>query len=698
MKKYYYNNPSIRLASIVATRIIIITLFMMNNYTTSAGPAMRRFKTVTQSNGDTLTLTKAGDEHHHFYLTRDNIPVIKKNGAFFYADRIGPDMKASSIMAHNKAQRTQVEIAHIQQMKQNTTSLKKISSSTNNPSSESSSTSTTNRKKTLRKASSVNYKGSKKGLIILVQFTDQKFSMSDPKSTYEAIANQEGYVSPYGTTGSVHDYFKSQSYEQFDLTFDVIGPITLDHAYSYYGGNDDSGDDIYPGRMIIDALNQISSSDLDFSKYDWNGDGEADQVFVLYAGQGEASSDIEETIWPHEWSLQSACYYDYLYTLEQLQASATSVNSNRNGYSDRPGDLGLTGGSSSTNTVNADSLYRAISSYYSVSINGITFDTYACSNESYVYNKKTFLMGIGTICHEFSHCLGFPDFYDTTGSNYGMGYYDVMDAGSYNGPMMLGWVPAGYTSYERHTAGWLDYSTLNDNTEVSLSPLNNQATAYIIPNEGYENEYLLLENRQQTGWDTYIPGKGLLVLHVDYDKDAWENNTVNSTTETTTSSVSWKKQQTTEGHQHLTIIHADNDDAIRYYSNVIDSSEIYDTYPYVVNNTVRNDSLTDYSSPAAILYHTNTDGSYLLHSPIYAITQQDNGDITFVYNPLNGYQEIIEEATEDEETNAITTIKTSNNVTVVARYNAAGIKINQPIKGINILRMSNGSIQKVIEK
>jgi hypothetical protein len=113
---------------------------------------------------------------------------------------------------------------------------------------------------------------------------------------------------------------------------------------------------------------------------------------------------------------------------------------------------------------------------------------------------------------------------------------------------------------------------------------------------------------------------------------------------------------------------------------------------------VRNDSLTDYSSPAAILYHTNTDGSYLLHSPIYAITQQDNGDITFVYNPLNGYQEVIEEATEDEETNAITTIKTSNNVTVVARYNAAGIKINQPIKGINILRMSNGSIQKVIEK
>ena len=38
-----------------------------------------------------------------------------------------------------------------------------------------------------------------------------------------------------------------------------------------------------------------------------------------------------------------------------------------------------------------------------------------------------------------------------------------MDAGSYNGPMMLSWVPAGYTSYERHTAGWLDYSTLNDN-------------------------------------------------------------------------------------------------------------------------------------------------------------------------------------------------------------------------------------------
>ena len=635
----------------------VFLLFISFSLSLTAVPALRRYRTVQQENGDTLTLTKAGDEHHHFYLTRDNVPVVKSGRSFYYADRMGGRMQSSGILAHNKEQRSSTEKSHVSAMRR---AAAAGSSATASDSSSAVSEIAKIRQSALRKASTTAYSGSRKGLIILVQFTDKTFSMSDAQATYTAIANEEGYQSLYSTTGSVHDYFYDQSYGQFALTFDIVGPIPLNKSYTYSGATDSSGNDIYPGRMAVDALNVIADEDLDFSQYDWDGDGEADQVFFLYAGQGEATSDDDDTIWPHEWTLSSALYYDYIYTLQWAQTTGTG----------RPGKPG-------GSKVNADSIYNALAAYYSVTIDGVSFDTYACSNERYeeTYKGKTYtyLMGIGTICHEFSHCLGFPDLYDTEGSNYGMGYYDVMSAGNSNGPLGLGWVPAGYSSYERATAGWLTYQTLTDNRQYTLPALTDEPTAYIITNPGNENEYYLLENRQPASWDAYLPGSGMLAVHVDYDADVWSNNEVNTSGTTATS------------HQHLTILHADNDDAIRYYSNVIDSSEVYDPYPYVLNSVIQNDSITDASAPAATLYNANTDGTYYMHCRIMSITQQSDGTVTFLYNP-------------SDETTAIDGVTTSDGVTVVARYNLSGVLLNEPQPGVNILKMSDGTTRKVIVK
>ena len=149
-----------------------------------------------------------------------------------------------------------------------------------------------------------------------------------------------------------------------------------------------------------------------------------------------------------------------------------------------------------------------------------------------------------------------------------------------------------------------------------MKPLANNGEAYVLYNDsrrddGIEGEYYLLENRQKTGWDSSLPGTGLLVLHVDYDENAWSSNVVNNTAD----------------HQRCTIFHADNTAS---YSNCAT-----DAYPYGSNN-----SLTNTSTPKASLYNKNTDDSYLMNKPVTEITQNADGTVSFKYlgsiNPSGG--------------------------------------------------------------
>lgn len=395
------------------------------------------------------------------------------------------------------------------------------------------------------------YTGAKKGLIILVQFSDVKFKTANNPALFKRIANEEGFSSSAGFIGSVHDYFKAQSLGQFDLTFDVLGPVTMPKGYAYYGAPADGSydNDKNVANMIIDACKAVDDQ-VDFNDYDWDGDGYADQVFILYAGHGEASSDDENTIWPHEWELKWALYPNY-----------------------EP-----------------------------VVLDGVKIDTYACGCE---LGETGAIDGIGTICHEFSHCLGLPDMYDTEGDNYGMAVWSLMDYGSYNGD---GFCPPNYTSYERMYAGWQQPVELStDQTVTGMKSLGDGGDAYIIYNDAHKDEYYLLENRRQTGWDAELPGSGLLILHVDYDAEVWYENTVN-----------------TGSKQRCTIFHADNNDVFSL------TSMKRDIYPYSSNN-----SLTNTSKPAATLYNANTDGTKYMNKPITEITRNGDGTVSFNFQNLN---------------------------------------------------------------
>ena len=214
------------------------------------------------------------------------------------------------------------------------------------------------------------------------------------------------------------------------------------------------------------------------------------------------------------------------------------------------------------------------------------------------------------MCHEFSHCLGYPDFYDTDYSGgQGMGYWDLMDGGSYNGD---GYQPAGYTSYERWMAGWKEPVELTTTTQVAnMKALQDGGEAYIVYNNGNRNEYFLLENRQFTGWDASLPGEGLLILHVDYNASAWADNTPNDI----------------PSHQRMTWISADNE----YQYTTYQGSKYYtiegmanDPFPYGSVNAF-NKSTT----PAAKFFNKNTDGTYYLDSSIEEITQNTDGTVSF---------------------------------------------------------------------
>lgn len=449
------------------------------------------------------------------------------------------------------------------------------------------------------------YLGRKKGLIILVNFADVSFKTFHRASYYNRVANERGFTYNGVYKGSLKDYFLAQSNNKFELDFDVVGPYTLSHNMAYYGAHSNDGEsDVRAGNMVYEVL-QLAENDVNYANYDWDGDGEVEQVYVLYAGYGEADGGGENTIWPHE-----------------HQLSASSVGRR----------------------------------YYSVHGNDtITLNTYACGNELKANGQPS---GIGTICHEFSHCLGYPDTYDTGNSNYGMGSWDLMDQGSYNGN---GYCPPNYTAYEKWIAGWITPTVLDKATTVKGMKAQDAdyGQAFIIYNDAHPDEYYLLENRQNNIglWDTAIPGSGLMITHLDYNKDIWEMNNVN-TIINYSKTFGEQYAYLDNDHQRMTIFHADNTDTFQ--------NEDTDLYPYNGN-----DSLTDTSLPAAIIYNN---GSFM-GKPITKITQNADGSIDFDF--MGGSSTNIFDGIESIR---VSNSSSKDNI----MYNLAGQRVSDNYHGIVI--------------
>ena len=445
-----------------------------------AVPADPRPRRVMQADGTYITLVTRGDEYGHVTMTTDGYPVCfsAAAGRYEYASLVSGELQPSGIAAADAPQRNAAARAFLKNADVSgmlaaasawrASKVRKMRYGVSSPTVPGGP----------RRAMLINdypTVGSPNVLVLLVQFSDMTFDCEDgdPKGYYENMFNKPGFTYKNGARGSVSDYFTASSNGLFKPHFDIVGPVTLPKSYSYYGKNTSGGDRMDRLQEFVKASCEAASGLVDFSKYDNNGDGMVDNVYLYYAGFGEADSEYSNSIWPHS------------YNYSNFQAG-------------------------------------------SLEFNGVQIDSYTCSQErngSY----PELPVGIGTFCHEFSHVLGLPDHYCTVYNDaFTPGEYDVMDVGSYNNNQNT---PPTHSAYERAELGWLEYADLDTDADtISVLPdVKDSNRAYRIPVAGTSGrEFFVLENRQKKGWDAYIPGHGMLMWHIDQNRAVWDANTVNN--------------------------------------------------------------------------------------------------------------------------------------------------------------------------
>jgi M6 family metalloprotease-like protein len=312
--------------------------------------------------------------------------------------------------------------------------------------------------------------GFRRSLVLLIEFSDKSFSsISDPKDYYTRMLNDNNF-SDNGGTGSAAQYYHENSHGLFDVAYDVVGPIKLSNTYSYYGTPDDGCVD-----ALMEACTIADKQGLvDFTKYDCNKDGVVDNIFYFFAGYGEADSGDKSTIWPNSWTLDEAG--------KELKLQGMKING------------------------------------------------YACSNEVRGDNKLDTVpkpTGVGTFIHEFGHVLGLPDLYSTTYNMYAYTpeNWDLMASGSYNNDMCT---PPNLSAYEKWSLGWEQPQELTLKADSVLRLTKTIDGKSLMITGPAANEYFFFENRQQCGWDSYVPGHGMLIWHIDADSVKFVQNNVNN--------------------------------------------------------------------------------------------------------------------------------------------------------------------------
>ena len=436
-----------------------------------------------QANGTEITIRLIGDEYSHMTVTSDGYPLLFNANTlnYEYAELRNGTLAASGITATEPAARDKAATTFLakvdkdavmaQWATQHDAAMKQWTSEMT----AKRATATQAQPQRIVRISDVPTTGKHDVLVILVQFADSKFTdnnmMDDPVDYYDRFFHQEGF-SDHGARGSAYDFYRYGSNNLYDPQFKVYGPVTVSHNAEYYAG---SGGSANTYKLIQEAVPLVNEQyDVDFSTFDTDGDGVVDNVYCLYAGKGQADGGGTSTIWPHSYNLDNN---------------------------------------------NAD---------HSFLVDGVKIDRYTVSQE--VNGVSNVPVGIGTFVHEFGHVLGLADHYNNSSSWGGyvnnVGNWDVMASGSYNDDQNC---PPTFSAFERYSLGWTQPTVLDAHTDtlINLQPYESTGQSYRVNVSSDDTEYFLIENRQQTGWDTYLPGHGMLVWHILEDQSVWDDNKPN---------------------------------------------------------------------------------------------------------------------------------------------------------------------------
>ena len=321
--------------------------------------------------------------------------------------------------------------------------------------------------------------------VILVQFPDQKFraglksgkECTSPEDFaavnefYNKYCNGDGindYYTGAGSRGAISEYFRDQSDGLFTPCFTVIGPVTLDNSYRYYGENGNKKDtNIY--KFYSEAIQKAQEQNSNWSMFDNDGNGSVDMVFFVYAGEGENSTGVADQIWPKE-----------------------QVN----------------GGI----------------------INQITYGAYACCNELFrgkpdgvgvFIHELSHALGLPDLC-DFNYKLFGMDRWDVMDTGcYCQDGYSPCGYSAYEKDFM-GWKPLITLKTDEPQHLKLIPVSMGGNGYKIVNP-ENPDEYYVIENR--QNH--LWDTYIANGRDNFLM-HGMLVTHIDYNPSMWRVNRINT--------------------------------------------------------------------------------------------------------------------------------------------------------------------------
>lgn len=517
-------------------RLVSFMACIVMSVTAIAVPIRRDTRTVMQPDGTRLTVTAIGDEYGWCHITADGVPIVQGvDGGWKYAGGVRDGSLISGpMLAHDMEDRTVSEKEWISSIAEENIISKVIGSERQLSGNTYALSARAGAAPGAYALGNYPRTGKQKCLMVLVEFPDQPFSRSnsDILQYYDMLFNKPGFSEQinfkgniYQTQGSVKDFFEKQSFGQFSPEFTVIGPIMADSSYAFYGSNKGGSTDRYESNLAQEIIRKIITQNLaDFTEYSSHHNSVVDFLGIIYAGRGENYAGADpNTIWPHKHSIVAK-------------------------------------------------------------IGPVTNVTYFMTCELF-WDSEDIIDGIGPLCHEFSHILGLPDFYDI-GQHFILGKWSLMDYGPYTAE---GFVPSGLTAFERYSLGWMDLTEISDPGTYWLEDLQ-EGKAFRLSTDD-PNRFLIIENHQQEEWFRYQEASGLMLTQMNYSSSAWSYRPNNS-------------------QKRYKILAADN---IFSYE-----SEYGDLYPY--NGK---DSVTWFSKPALAI-----DDQIYQGLQIYNIRNQD-GYVSF---------------------------------------------------------------------
>jgi len=319
--------------------------------------------------------------------------------------------------------------------------------------------------------------GIKKLLVILVYFPDNPFLYE--KRNFSDLLFKEN-------NNSLRDYYYEVSYGNLLITGEVYGWFCLNNNYSHYVDSNFGIYGNYPHNsqgLVVDLI-KICDPEINFRDYDEDNDGYVDNLIIVHSGPGAEETQNKNDIWSHKWEL--------------ADNSAGS-----------PGPY--------------------------LTDDGVYVNFYTIQPERFQDGK---LITIGVFAHEFGHLLGLPDLYDTDYSSYGLGIFCLMASGGWarkNENEPYGSSPTHLSLWCKYLLGWITPDSfqkgyLEEVKELEIPPStilpygirileNPNSTADWSFNQKGKGEYFLLEHRRKIGFDQSLPNEGLLIYHINEEKN-----------------------------------------------------------------------------------------------------------------------------------------------------------------------------------